>query len=288
MAETSAAEIPEVGAAISERCSLPDVGLLTAGPEDAGETALYLHGWGGSKELWWNTLTALSSDMRGVALDLPGTGDTPMPSGLRTMFDMACWVRETCKRLGLGSVTLVGHSLGGNLAAQVALEFPSLAKRLVLVNAALEPQHFPPRSRWPLSERYGLAALRLARWGTLPLALVGQRIPHAHGGGHWVPLARRMHWYVAANTDAALQVQIRALCENALSAERLTALRLPVLIVHGKRDRIIPIDRARALASALPQARLAVFPTAHHCPMDTDPPGFAYIMREFIGEEIAP
>jgi pimeloyl-ACP methyl ester carboxylesterase len=254
------------------------------GPEDAGETVLYLHGWGGSKELWWNTLTALSSTVRGVALDLPGTGDTLMPSGLRSMSNMARWVYETCKDLSLDAVTLVGHSLGGNLAAQVALEYPALAKRLVLVNAALEPQHFPPRSRWPLSERHGLTALRLARWGTLPLALAGRRVRHTHRGGHWGPLARRMHWYVSANTDAALQVQIRALCDNNLSAERLAALRLPLLIAHGKRDRIIPVERAHALASALPHARLAVFPMAHHCPMDTDPPGFAHVLREFISD----
>lgn len=273
-----------MGAVISESLTQPDVGLLTAGPADAPETVLYLHGWGGSKELWWNTLSHLSDTLRQFALDLPGTGATALPDGLQTMADMAQWVRDVCTRLGLKSVTLAGHSLGGNLAAQVALDFPDLVKRLVLVNAALEPQHFPPRSRWPLSERYGLAVLRLARWGTVPLALAGQRVPHAHRGGHWGPLARRMHWYVAANNDAAMQVQIRALCENSLSPDRLASLRLPILIAHGKRDSIIPVERAQALAQVWPQARLAVFPTAHHCPMDTDPPGFARLMREFIGE----
>lgn len=264
-----------------EPLNLPGVGALACGPLDAPEAALFLHGWGGSKELWWNTL-ALLGDVRGVALDLPGTGDTPLPDGVRTMPDMARWVAGVCERLGLPPVSVVGHSLGGNLAAQFALDFGALTRRLVLVDAALETQSLPRHGRLPLSARYGLTALRLSRLAAWPLAAAGRRIPHTHSGGFWLPYARRNHLYLSANTDEAMQIQLRALYENPHGADRLAALDIPLLIMHGERDAIVPVARARALAEALPQARLTLFPTAHHCPMDTDPPLFAQRLRDFL------
>ena len=267
--------------------TLPDVGALAAGPEDASETLLYLHGWGGSKDLWWSTLARLADPRqgiahRGIALDLPGTGGTPLPPGLRTMPEMACWVTETCRRLGLARVTLVGHSLGGNLAAQVALDFPCLARRLVLVDAALDPASLPARARWPLHGRLGLPALRLMRLASLPLAAAGRGTPQDRTLGFWRAYARRTHWYTQANRDdRALQRQLQALTDNPLPPARLAALRLPVLLLHGARDAVVPVSGAQALARALAGSELIVFPTAHHCPMDTDPAGFAQALRDF-------
>lgn len=265
-----------------EPLALPGVGVLTAGPPGAAETVLYLHGWGASKELWWNALALLDDTARGIALDLPGTGETPLPNGIQTMPDMARWVAEVCERLSVSAVTVVGHSLGGNLAAQFALDFPDLTRRLVLVDAALNPETLPRHGRWPLSARYGLTALRLSRLAAWPLAAVGRRIPHAHRGGYWIPYARRNHLYLSFNTDEAMQRQLRALYDNPHGTDRLAALICPVLIVHGEQDAIVPVADARTLARALPSARLVIFPTAHHCPMDADPPLFAQTLRDFL------
>lgn len=266
-----------------EPLPLADIGGLTAGPPDAAETLVYLHGWGGSRDLWWNALIALSDSVRGISLDLPGTGGTALPTGLKTMPAMARWLSETCVRLGLDRVTLVGHSLGGNLAAQTALDYPNLVKRLVLVDAALEPAYFPRRAAYPLSERFGMTALRLMRLAAQPMAFAGRHVPHAHAGGYWLPFARRTHLYLSANPDdVALQVQVRALSSSHLSPARLTGLACPLLIVHGAHDDVVPVARARALAHALPHARLVIFPKAHHCPMDADPPAFAQTVRDFL------
>lgn len=262
--------------------TLPGVGALAAGPEDALEMLLYLHGWGGSKELWWDTLARLADTHRGIALDLPGTGGTALPPGLRTMADMARWVAQTCTRLGLDRVTLVGHSLGGNLAAQVALDFPVLARRLILVDAALNPACLPVRARWPLHGRLGLPALRLMRLASTPLAAAGRGASPGQALGFWRAYARRTHWYAQANRDdRALQSQLQALTDNPLPPARLAALRLPILIGHGARDAVVPVAEALALARALTGATLSIFPTAHHCPMDTDPAGFAQALRDF-------
>jgi pimeloyl-ACP methyl ester carboxylesterase len=260
----------------------PGIGGLTAGRSDSPETLLFLHGWGGSKELWWNTLLRLGDRCRCIALDLPGAGETPLLGSMRTMADFAEWLESVCGQLRLPKATVVGHSLGGNLAAQFALDHPERAASLVLVDAALEPAHFPARARWPLSPRYGRAALRLARWSAWPLACLGRTVPNNHPGGHWLPYARRNYLYLARNTDAAMRVQLRALLDNPHEASRLAALQIPLLIVHGGRDSIVPAARSIALAEAVPQARLVVFANAHHCPMDSDPAAFAQTLRDFL------
>lgn len=263
--------------------TISDLGVLADGPDDGLEAIVYLHGWGASKELWWNALAMLSDRVRGYALDLPGTGDTPLGHRLDSMGQLAAWTRDACGRLGLRRATLVGHSLGGNLAAQMALDFPDFVKRLVLVDAALATGSLPRRVYWTQSPKYGIPAIRAMRMATGPLAAIGARIPNNHRGGFWGPLARRAGLFVATNkSDAALQVQLKLLCGNPLDAARLRAIRAPILMVHGGLDGVIPVATAKGYANALPGCRFKLFAASHHCPMDHDPPGFAHVLREFI------
>ena len=256
--------------------------LLAAGPSDAPETLLFLHGWAGSKELWRHTLALMPRHCRLLALDLPGTGKTPLPADMQTIPQMAHWVAAVCARLGLSNVTLIGHSLGGNLAAELCLLYPGLVRRLVLTDAALDPASLPIRARWPLRRPFGLAALAALRIAMAPLALWGYFVPTAHQVGLWHGQARRCYWYVKANpSDRVLRVQLQALTDNPMLAERLQGLSLPILILHGERDPLVPVSQAHALATMLCHARLVTFPHGHHSPMDDDPKGFAQAIINF-------
>jgi pimeloyl-ACP methyl ester carboxylesterase len=269
------------------RLTMPGLGVIAAGRSDANRTVVYLHGWGASKELWWNSLAGLADATRGYALDLPGTGDTAavgetVPSH-ETMAHIAEWLHDACNRLDLKRVTLVGHSLGGNLAAQTALDYPDLVERLVLVDAALATGSLPRRVYWTQSPVYGLQALRATRLAAIPLANAGRHVPHDHNGGFWGPLARRAGLMLKANkSDAALQWQLKLLCANPLAPERLREIQAPMMIVHGGLDGVIPVATAKAYAEALPGCALKLFPMSHHCPMDQDPPGFIAALRGFV------
>jgi pimeloyl-ACP methyl ester carboxylesterase len=198
------------------------------------------------------------------------------------MRDLARWVRDTCLRVKAEHVTLIGHSMGGNLAAQTALDYPDLVKRLVLIDAALNTDALPVHSRLALSNVTGMAALRLMRLASWPAAYAGRSIAAQHDGGHWKPMARRIHLYTQTSSDDALYVQLRALRDNPIRASDLAKLTVPLLLVHGRYDHMVPIAHARAIARQLPHARLRVFDAARHCPMDTDPAGFAEALREFL------
>ena len=271
---------------MAEAAATSKFGLLRTGPDDAAETLLLLHGWAGSKELWRHVLALLPPQHRAIALDLPGTGATPLPPDMQTIPQMACWVAEVCGHLGLADVTLVGHSLGGNLAAEVCLLFPGLVRRLVLVDAALDPNSLPVRARWPLRRPFGLGALAALRLAMAPLALAGGWIPAEGQVGFWQGQARRCYWYLRANpSDRVLRVQLQALSDNPMLDVRLRELFLPILILHGDLDLMVPVTQAHALAETLPHARLVTFSHGHHSPMDTNPDEFVQAIAEFCVAE---
>jgi pimeloyl-ACP methyl ester carboxylesterase len=250
--------------------------ILTAGPDDAALTVVFVHGWGARKEIWWNALKSLPENARGIAVDLPDDGSHAV------MDEFACWLHDFCLVLGSERIFLAGHSLGGNLCAQTALLFPRTVSGLILVDAALRVEDLPVRARWTVSPHYGLAALRAARLAAWPMAIMGSRVPHEHAGGHWAPYARRAWLYVRGSGDPALQRHMQVLLANTIHPEQLRALRIPLLVIHGERDGIVPVEQARQVAAAVPSAVLRIMPRAMHCPMDWDPPLFSRYLRDFL------
>src|SRR5215216_6880957 len=109
-----------------------DVG---SGDEDP---VVLVHGLGGQWQNWLENIPRLAQDRRVVAMDLPGFGLTPEAEDDEdiTITRYGRWVNELADRLGLGKVDLVGNSMGGYIAAEVAIQFPERVSRLVLVSAA--------------------------------------------------------------------------------------------------------------------------------------------------------
>ena len=244
-----AAEAATDAQAGSAAAILTRFGLLTSGPIGAAETLLFLHGWAGSKELWRHTLALMPPGCRvyrpgpaGDGQNAAAAGDADHPA------DGPLGSPPSAPGLDLSNITLIGHSLGGNLAAEICLLYPKLVRRLVLADAALDPASLPIRARWPLRRPFGLAALAALRISMAPLALWGYFVPTERQVGLWHGQARRCYWYAKANPDdRVLRVQLQALSDNPMLAERLQGLSLPILILHGERDPLVPVSQAHAL-----------------------------------------
>ncbi len=102
-----------------------DVG---SGDEDP---VVFVHGLGGQWQNWLENIPRLAQDRRVLALDLPGHGLTPMPDNEKiTISGYGRCVDAFCEQLGLSEVELVGNSMGGFVAAEVAIQFPQRVKRL--------------------------------------------------------------------------------------------------------------------------------------------------------------
>ena len=253
------------------------LGYLAAG--ESGPAVVLLHGWGAFKELWWSTLLALAPHYRVFAPDFPGHGASQM-GRVTDMNGFAEVIAQFCADQGLTEIALVGHSMGGCIAAELALAKPDLVKRLILVDAAVDAYLMPAYIRTYLHPIYGFAALRFTlRIGQFFQPL-GRNIPHIHGGGLLRPWLRRSAYL--ANYDPEAIIRILQGLLAARSGDRLAELQIPTLVVSGQFDGLVPPAHSRRTAQRIPQARYAEIFGASHNPMDERPAAFAKVLKDFL------
>lgn len=240
-----------------------------------------LHGWSAFKEIWWLTMQALAPHVRVFAPDLPGHGASPPLPG--TELDrVAERIALFCDTLGLTKITLVGHSMGGNLALALALAEPELVERMVLVDPAINMDRTPPYTRIYLGGSRGWATLRTAQALARSLEPITKRVPHVHKGGFVAPALRRLA-YAGRHDPEALHLLLHSLFESDIH-ERLQEIALPTLVVSGEFDTLVPTSVTRELAAQIPGAKFAVIRNASHNPMDERPAEFAQTLLTFLSD----
>jgi pimeloyl-ACP methyl ester carboxylesterase len=246
----------------------------------AGPPVLLLHGLGAFKELWWSTLHALAPHYRAYAPDMPGHGGSPLGKRGR-MPDLACLMAEFCATLGLAELTLVGHSMGGNVALELALLRPKLVRRLVLVDAVAETQQLLPlQVGTTVDVAHTWSALRLSQLFRRALTPIGRNVPHRHGGGLVRPFLRRS-FYALKHNPADQWELLAGLFDNPIG-NRIIEIAVPTLVITGQYDSLVPPAHAKRLAAAIPGACYAVVHGAMHNPMDERPAAFERILLDFL------
>lgn len=104
----------------------------------AKKACLVLHGWGQNSSLWTDTFNHLSSDYRYYLLDLPGFGHSPLLSKDSGIPEYADFVLAFIKKINLKNPVIIGHSFGGQIAAYIAINYPSIISALILVSPAID------------------------------------------------------------------------------------------------------------------------------------------------------
>lgn len=254
-----------------------DLPYLEAG---AGHPVVLLHGWAAFKEIWWGTLHAIAPRYHGMALEWPGHGASQPRSGAAKLTDFADLVVQTCAILGLERITLVGHSMGGRIAALLALLHPELVARLVLVDAALDPVHMAPYSKRMLELREIQRTVVLSRLVGRGLGPLLRPAAHDHRGGFIRPFLRRSY-YTGLADPHVLQQCAMGLFDESLD-DRLPEIGQPTLVISGERDPLILPRQARRAAEAIPNAQLQIIRRALHTPMDDRPAEFQRVLLDFL------
>jgi 3-oxoadipate enol-lactonase len=266
---------------------MPQSGIL-AGSElrylvaGQGAPVVLLHGVGGFKELWWGTMRALAPRFRAWAFDWPGHGSPPLAPDVPVLEELARRTVAACAELGLDRIALVGHSLGGNVAARVALAQPWLVQRLALIDAAVDAAHMPLSGRVYAHPRWKAQTARVHAHATRWMGRWGEGVPHTEHGNALRSWARRCS-YMARQDEAVLQAFVGALYRGSLGDE-LRRIQQPTLVLTGARDLLVRPAQARRLAQAIPNARLVILPGAYHNPMDEQPTAFEQVLVEFLAE----
>jgi len=266
--------------------------FLRAGED--GPPVVLIHGLGASAEIWSANIGALAAGHRVFVPDLPGFGRTAMPPGMD--FSPAAYsrfVRDFMAALGIGRAALVGHSLGGGVALRVTLDDPGCVDRLVLASSAgLGPDvSLPLRiASLPFFDRVFFRPplpvfTRFLRRLVYDPAAISPEFARLYYDMFFQPGAVRTF---AAILRAV--VTIRGARPGILEPirEGLGTIAAPVLILWGRRDRILPVGQALDAAGRIPGARLHIFERCGHMPNVEYPEAFNRLVLEFLDEGRGP
>jgi pimeloyl-ACP methyl ester carboxylesterase len=258
----------------------------------SGPALLLIHGIGDSSDSWRTVIDELAHDHTVLAPDLLGHGRSEKPRADYSVAAYANGMRDLMSVLGIDRVTVVGHSLGGGVAAQFAYQFPERCERLVLVGSGGVGRTVSPLLR--LAAVPG-AELLMPFLGLPPVRLASQLVAEVLARFD-TSLGRDADELLAVfealpNTTARRAIlrtlrsgvdwrgQVITMLDRAYLAEGI-----PTLIVWGGRDAIIPVGHARLAHASMPGSRLEVFEGAGHFPHHSDARRFVEILRRFMAE----
>jgi pimeloyl-ACP methyl ester carboxylesterase len=271
-----------------------DGGRIHVVERGQGPPLVLLHGIMLSSALWVHQLRDLADHHRVMAIDLRGHGQS-LPGATGTSLQiLAADVRAVLQALDIEHAVLVGHSMGGMVALQLAVDLPVDERRRRLAGIVLTSTTAGPFATLPgfagmvrftgpvtaravlVGERFGAKALpsRDLRWWLTRLGF-GADAPAAQ-----VRFVEAMHRGTPSRTLADL---IPSLAPFDLSS-KLGSLDIPVLVVVGSHDRLTAPRLARRMASALPEASLVELPRCGHMPMLERRHEFSRLVDEFTAK----
>lgn len=259
-----------------------------------GDTALILlHGFAASTYTWRAVMPALAEQYRVVAFDRPAFGLTErplpgaFPNGVNpyTAEAQADLVIGLMDALGLERAVLVGNSAGGTVAAYTALHAPDRVQALVLVDAAIysgggAPGFVRPLLQTPQMQHLGPLLARLIQRGGYQFGQSAWHDPAGFTDAIWSAYQKPLR---AENWDRALW-ELTAASRPLHLDQQLTDLTMPVLVITGDDDRIVPTEQSLRLATEIPGARLAVIPACGHVPQEECPSAWLEAVRAFLNE----
>jgi pimeloyl-ACP methyl ester carboxylesterase len=251
------------------------------------EPIVFVHGLGGQWQNWLENIPRAALERRVIAMDLPGFGCTPEPRDKITIPGYARWVDALCERLSLGRVDMVGNSMGGYIAAEVAIQFPERIDQLILVSAAGITSS--DVARRPIMTA-GRVATAMVTYGAARHRQIASRPKSRH-----MALALVARYPSLLRADLAYEGFFKGAgkpgFDDALRAcleydfrDRLPEIRHPTLIVWGEKDSIIPVKDAHEFERLIPDSRKAVMKNTGHIPMAERPGTFNDLMMEFLAE----
>jgi pimeloyl-ACP methyl ester carboxylesterase len=255
-----------------------------------GPVVVLIHGITGSSATWEDVIEPLAEKYTVVAPDLLGHGASAKPRGDYSLGAYASGIRDLIAAIGHDRATVVGHSLGGGVAMQMAYQFPERVERLVLVSSGglgrdvhllLRAAVLPgSEAVLPLLAHPGLIG-RLDGVGAF-LGRLGFR-----GGPDLEEMWTGFSSLADPGARAAFIHTLRTILDpggqRVSATDRLyLAEEMPSLILWGERDPIIPYRHGLQASEIMPGSRFVTFPDAGHFPHRQDPRRFVRELTEFM------
>jgi pimeloyl-ACP methyl ester carboxylesterase len=255
-----------------------------------GPALLLLHGLGRDHTTWLPVIDALARRYTVIAPDLLGHGESDKPRADYSVGGFANGMRDLLTVLGIDKVTVVGHSFGGGVAMQFAYQFPERTERMVLVGSGgLGPEVSAAIRAITTTGFYQVMGL-MTLPGVRQVGSAGLRALSRTGIKEFRDFDEVASIYESFQDPAARaairhvvravvdwQGQIVTMADRAYLTEAM-----PMCVIWGEDDRVIPVSHAARAAVLAPDARVELIPNAGHFPHKDHPERFVKILNDFV------
>lgn len=233
--------------------------------EGRNRAIVFIHGAGGSGQLFGNQFQAFRDHAQCYFLDLPGYGASPQPEGQDSILNLYTKsVIDFVISLSRPTI-LLGHSMGGAVAIEIALSRAELLQGLILVGTGC---------RLPVSEKV-LTGLDTDCDNTLE-----KIVRYCFSKSVAPDLLESARAQMRKTPPEIVRADFRA-CSVFNLCDQIRDIKLPTLVICGEKDIMIPPDLSRQLAASIPHARLEIIPQGSHMVMLERPERFNEILRSF-------
>ncbi|MBS4021009.1 MAG: alpha/beta hydrolase [Dethiobacter sp.] len=222
-----------------------DIHYIAVGDElKRDEAIIFIHGAGGNKQRWIYQLEAIADTAYGVALDLPGHGQSEGPP-CDQVFLYREWVREFIAAMGLSNLIVAGHSMGGAVALDFTLKYPELVRGLILVGSAARFKVNPVRLEAYKKGEYRAEWARESFSTSSPEELVSK---YAEESMSVSPTVRYMDFLSCSRFET----------------ENIKNIKVPTLIICGTEDMSTPPVLSERLSQQIDNSELVLIENAAH------------------------
>jgi 4,5:9,10-diseco-3-hydroxy-5,9,17-trioxoandrosta-1(10),2-diene-4-oate hydrolase len=241
---------------------------------------ILVHGWAGCTTDFRPLLERVGGERRWVAFDHPGCGESDKPDIHYSITGMAEFVEAVRAALGVETVDLVGHSLGGQIAVHYAVRHPDRVRRLVLI----DPDGLAGE------EGFWLRVVRLDRLVDRAFALnsrcvirgvMRRRVFHGRTGLEAATDGKAAYLLTPDGNRAVARITKEAIGTEPVD-DLLPLVAQPTLVVWGGEDRLLPVRWAGAWMRGLPRSELWIVPECGHMPTAEKPAWTAVMLEEFL------
>jgi 3-oxoadipate enol-lactonase len=240
-----------------------------------GNAVVMIHGFPLTRDIWDAQAKALARTHRVVLPDLRGMGASSVPDGPYLMETLASDIAATLDALAIERAAFVGHSLGGYVALAFARMFTERVARLALVcsRIAADTQE--------IAENRRKSADSIERDSAIPPQMT-TRLLAPETLSRDPEIAQRAAEISRRIDPRGAAAMLRGMAMRVPSDDIAPDLDVPVLVVAGARDAVIPIEEARAVARAFPKGRLVVCERSGHLPMLEEPDRVTEALTELL------
>jgi pimeloyl-ACP methyl ester carboxylesterase len=254
-----------------------------------GPVVLLVHGLGANWQNWLETIPALvAAGHRAIALDLPGFGHSEMPSSRISVPGYGATLDAVLDARGVRSpVAVVGSSMGGLVAAELAISHPDRVERLTLVSAAAlwneRTRARPLVVASKVSRLY--APLLVSGWQLLArLPRLRREALRSAGMRNTDAIPPQLAYELLSGVGRPGFVDALQALYDYRIRDRLPEIACPTLVVWGAEDPMVPLRHAFEYEELIPGARVVVFRRTGHAPMVEQPERFNAALLDFLGE----